>query len=85
MMERARILWKIELFNASNIPDFGYVFFCCRKSYLCGPSESASVCAECLALAIGVLRKYTDREPPSVIHVQQCSGRFSGNEHHYSP
>ncbi|WDD92875.1 hypothetical protein Bsp3421_002911 [Burkholderia sp. FERM BP-3421] len=69
MTEPMHIRWVIELFDSSNIPDQGYVFFSCRKSYLCYPGETVEFFSDCLATATAALRRYLKQEPPEDLYV----------------
>ncbi|WP_143135408.1 hypothetical protein [Burkholderia ubonensis] len=67
MSESSKIRWVVEFFDSSNIPNCGYVFFSCRKSYICYPGESIDFTPDCMAVAIATLRYCMKQEPPREI------------------
>lgn len=73
-MKQVYARWEIELFDASNIPTQGYVFFAQGRSYVCYPSEPTLMMRVCLAWTARALRQYVEREPPAVLYVPQLQG-----------
>ncbi|WP_124448548.1 hypothetical protein [Burkholderia sp. Bp8992] len=67
MNESPQIRWVVESFDSSNIPNYGYVFFSCCKSYICYPGEPIGFTPERMAAAITALRHFLKQEPPKEI------------------
>lgn len=67
MNESPQIRWVVEFFDSSNIPNHGYIFFSCRKSYICYPGEPIGFTPDGMAAAIAALRHCLKQAPPREI------------------
>ncbi|MFM0068920.1 hypothetical protein [Paraburkholderia aspalathi] len=76
--EQAHIRWEIELFDSSNIPAQGCVFFCRGKSYLCYPSELVDEFFDRLSSVVSVLSKCVEHEPSGVLYASYCGAARPG-------
>lgn len=78
MNESAQICWVVEYFDSSNLPNNGYVFFSCRKSYICYPREPVGFTPDRMAAAIAALRRCLKQEPPREVLISDNKmGRVS--------